>query len=81
MKSNPADATVLGTLSRREREVFDLLVSDISVADIGAALGISPKTVAVHKHNLCAKVGATTRVGLVLLSRGATSKNDSASRA
>jgi DNA-binding NarL/FixJ family response regulator len=57
----------LGKLSRREREVFNYLVMDIRHEQIGRRLFLSRKTIAVHQHNICGKLGVTSRVGLVLL--------------
>jgi two-component system nitrate/nitrite response regulator NarL len=57
----------LGKLSRREREVFNYLVMDLRHEQIGRRLFLSRKTIAVHQHNICEKLGLTSRVGIVLL--------------
>ena len=46
------------TLSQREREVMDLVVAGLDNHAIGERLGISPRTVEVHKSRLMAKLGA-----------------------
>ena len=45
-------------LSRREAEVLAALVSGASNKEIGADLGISPRTVEIHRSNVLRKVGA-----------------------
>lgn len=46
------------TLSAREREVLQLVVDGVDNRGIGAQLGISPRTVEVHKARVMAKLGA-----------------------
>jgi DNA-binding NarL/FixJ family response regulator len=53
------------TLSTREREVFKLLADGLTVKDIAARLGISVKTVDVHKYNLMRKLDIHDRAGLI----------------
>lgn len=55
----------LGTLSRREREVLELLVQGKSTAQIASALGIRPSTVGVHRATLLRKVGVKSIVALL----------------
>ena len=50
-----------GPLSRREREVFELLADGLSGADIAEQLTLSPETVRTHIRNAMAKLEATTR--------------------
>ena len=50
-----------GPLSRREREVFELLADGLSGADIAHRLTLSPETVRTHIRNAMAKLEATTR--------------------
>ena len=55
----------LSTLSTREREVKELLIEGLNNASIGLALGISPRTVEVHKSRLMSKLGVRTLAELV----------------
>jgi DNA-binding CsgD family transcriptional regulator len=50
-----------GPLSRREREVFELLADGLSGAEIAKRLTLSPETVRTHIRNAMAKLEATTR--------------------
>ncbi len=52
-------------LTEREREVLQLIVDGRSNKEIAAALGISPKTVSVHRTNLMAKLDVQTTVELL----------------
>jgi FixJ family two-component response regulator len=54
-------------LSPREREVFDLLVAGLHNRRIAEELGISHRTVEVHKARVLEKVGVRTVVDLVRL--------------
>jgi DNA-binding NarL/FixJ family response regulator len=56
-EAGPVKPSGLAKLSRQERNVFDLLVGGSSNKEAGTALGISPKTVAVHLCNLRRKLG------------------------
>jgi two-component system response regulator NreC len=52
-------------LTEREREVLRLLADGLSVKEIGTRLGLSAKTVDVHKTNLMRKLRIHDRAGLV----------------
>ena len=52
-------------LSPREREVLQLVAEGYTSAEIGARLGISPKTVEVHRGRISAKLGIQGVPGLV----------------
>jgi PAS domain S-box-containing protein len=51
-------------LSRREREVLDLLLRGMTHAAIANALGITARTVKYHQERLFMKLGAESRVDL-----------------
>jgi DNA-binding NarL/FixJ family response regulator len=53
------------SLSDREFQVFQLLVSGKSVTEIGTALNISVKTVSTHKAHLMQKMGITNQSALI----------------
>lgn len=57
----------LGQLSAREREVMSLMVKGLHNRHIAEALGISPRTVEVHKARVMEKLGAQNIVDLVRL--------------
>jgi FixJ family two-component response regulator len=69
----PAAAPVPGapvrsaTLSSREREVMALVVGGLDNRQVGERLGISPRTVEVHKSRLMAKLGARNLAELIRL--------------
>jgi len=52
-------------LSTREREVLKLLAEGLSVKEIASRLGISVKTVDVHKYNLMKKIDVHDRAELI----------------
>jgi len=52
-------------LSPREREVLQLVAEGYTSAEIGGRLGISPKTVEVHRGHISAKLGIQGVPGLV----------------
>jgi FixJ family two-component response regulator len=54
-------------LSAREREVMSLMVKGLHNRRIAEALGISPRTVEVHKARVMEKLGVKTLVDLVRL--------------
>lgn len=59
--SGPAD------LSRREREVLDFLLENLSNKEIASKLHISERTVKFHVSSLLAKFGVRRRSDLILL--------------
>jgi FixJ family two-component response regulator len=59
------EASRLGTLTRREREVLELVGQGLHAKEIGRALAISPRTVEVHKATLMDKLGARNVAELV----------------
>lgn len=59
---------LLGELTPREREVMKLVVTGRHNRDIGPELGISVRTVEVHKARLMAKLGVDNVADLVRIS-------------
>ena len=55
----------LEKLSSREREVLQLLAEGMGMKQVGAELGITPRTVAFHKYRLMKTIGASTNADLV----------------
>jgi len=55
----------LSTLSERERQVLDGLVSGLPNKTIAYDLGISPRTVEIHRANVMSKMGAGSLSHLV----------------
>lgn len=53
-------------LTKREKQVFDLLVLNKSTIDIGLLLGISEKTVRNHISNVMQKLGVKGRAAAVV---------------
>ena len=55
-----------GILTKREREVFELLIKNYSTKDIADDLNISEKTVRNHISNVMQKLGVKGRSGAVV---------------
>jgi two-component system response regulator FixJ len=55
----------LSTLSEREKQVLDALVSGLPNKTIAYDLGISPRTVEIHRANVMSKMGASSLSHLV----------------
>ena len=53
------------SLTSREREVLQLAAESSSIAEIGARLGISPRTVETHRENLMRKLGLQSQTDLI----------------
>ena len=60
----------LAALSPREREVLDLLVEGLHNRDVAERLGISPRTVEVHKARVMEKLEARNLAELIRISQG-----------
>ena len=60
-----ADAAKLAALTPREREVLEHAARGLHAKEIGAALGISPRTVEVHKTRIMEKLGVRNVAELV----------------
>jgi len=53
-------------LTKREKEIFDLLVSNYKTKDISNKLNISEKTVRNHISNVMQKLNSNSRAGAIL---------------
>jgi FixJ family two-component response regulator len=60
-----AELAKLATLTGREREVLEHAAQGLHAKEIAAALGISPRTVEVHKTRIMEKLGARNVAELV----------------
>ncbi|MES2301385.1 MAG: helix-turn-helix transcriptional regulator [Pseudomonadota bacterium] len=56
----------------RERQVLDLICTGISNKQIGHELGISPRTVEIHRKKAMRRIGATSGTHAVALIYAAT---------
>ncbi len=56
---------LLDSLSPREAEVADLMLEGLRTADMAARLGLSPRTVEMHRARLLRRLGARTSVEAV----------------
>ena len=66
------DAEKLGRLTTREREVLERAAQGLHAKEIAAALGISPRTVEVHKTRIMEKLGVRNVAELVRFAITAT---------
>ena len=64
-RERAADAERLAQLTSREREVLEHAARGLHAKEIAAALGISPRTVEVHKTHIMAKLGVRNVAELV----------------
>ena len=64
-RGEPAPTGPTDLLSRRERDVFELLVRGNTNRRIARLLGISPKTVETHRAHVLRKIGVHSIVDLV----------------
>lgn len=55
-----------GILTKREKEVFELLVKNMTTSEIAEKLFISEKTVRNHISNAMQKLGVKGRAGAVV---------------
>ena len=55
-----------GILTKREREVFELLITNLTTKDIAKILKISEKTVRNHISNVMQKLGVKGRSSAVV---------------
>jgi two-component system uhpT operon response regulator UhpA len=54
-------------LSRREREVLDLILQGTQVKDISASLELKSNTISTFKKNILSKVGVSNNIELFKL--------------
>lgn len=66
----------LADLTARERDVLDLIVQGLSNKQMAAALGISPRTVEIHRARVMEKTGADSVAELVRLTEQAESSEN-----
>jgi len=64
-------AAVLSSLSPREREVVAHVIKGLHAKEVGALMGISHRTVEVHKARIMEKLGVRSVVDLMRLIEGA----------
>jgi LuxR family transcriptional regulator of spore coat protein len=57
---------VKGILTKREKQVFELLIFNKSTRDIAMELGISEKTIRNHISNVMQKLGVKGRTQAVI---------------
>lgn len=65
-KVPPVRRELVAGLTARELDVLRLLAQGQTMKEVGASLGISPKTADNHIQNLYAKIGVRTRAGATL---------------
>lgn len=75
-QARAADAGKLATLTPREREVLEHAAQGLHAKEIGAALGISARTVEVHKTRIMAKLGVRNVAELVRFALAAGPSSD-----
>jgi DNA-binding NarL/FixJ family response regulator len=62
--ARPVNSSLFVRLTRREREIADLLAGGLANGEIAAALMISEATVKDHVHNILRKTGLKTRAAV-----------------
>lgn len=63
--SKPKNNSFLPVLSKREKEILQLIVAECTTQEIAAKLFISVKTVEAHRSHLIEKLGVKNLAGLV----------------
>jgi two-component system response regulator FixJ len=61
----PSEIPAFDSLTKREREVLNLVTNGQTNKDAAGVLGISPRTVEVHRANILSKLGATNTADLI----------------
>ncbi len=64
-RSLPKNGQLIPKLTRREKEVLELIMAESTNQEIADTLFLSISTVETHRMNLCAKLGARNTAGLV----------------
>ena len=64
-----------GRLTQREREVLAEITSGASNKEAGRRLGISPRTIEVHRANIMDKLGAKNAADLVRITLNSGSRD------
>ena len=72
----PPPASSLASLTRREREVLDLVAEGRTNRQIAAALYISVKTASVHVSRILAKLGVTSRAEAAAVALRASTRRE-----
>lgn len=62
---NPEASAPHASLTRREFQVFEMIVAGRKVSEIAKALSRSVKTISTHKGKVMEKIGASSTAGLV----------------
>jgi len=62
----PAELGEAGSLTRREREIADLVASGLSNKEIATKLVISPRTAEGHVEHILGKLGFTSRAQIAV---------------
>jgi RNA polymerase sigma factor (sigma-70 family) len=75
-RSQRAYTEKLASLSAREREVLDLAGAGLHAKQIAGALGISARTVEVHKQRVMEKLGVRNLAELVRFALGPPSRSE-----
>jgi DNA-binding NarL/FixJ family response regulator len=65
VRQQSATKSFLPTLTRREKEVLNLITQGMSDMHIASQLGVSPSTIESHRKNLRSKLGARNSAEIV----------------
>ena len=61
----PKRESFIPKLTRREKEILELIIAENTTQEIADLLHLSVSTIETHRMNLCAKLGARNMAGLV----------------
>ena len=65
-------ASLLASLTEREREVLDMVCRGWATKEVAAALGVSPRTIDAHRANIAEKLGTSSVADFVRMTLNAT---------